>query len=72
MKTYTTKYGPISASRLSISQRRAMDAVEVRKVDDKATIALVEAVEAMAKAANPQPVKSKLKSKGQANGYSKL
>lgn len=72
MKIYSTKYGPVSANRLSISQRRAMDATEVRKVDDKDTIALVEAVEEVAKAANPQPVKSKLKSKGQANGYSKL
>ena len=65
MKTYTTKYGPISANRLSISQRRAMDATEVRKVDDEDTIALVAAVEAMAKAANPQPVKSKIKGAGQ-------
>ena len=72
MKIYSTKYGPVSANSLSISQRRAMDATEVRKVDDKDTIALVEAVEEVAKAANPQPVKSKLKSKGQANGYSKL
>jgi len=58
MKIYETKYGPVPADRMSISQRRAMDeadSLDLRKRDHKDIADKIKGVEATAKRINPQP-----------------